>query len=149
MYATTNWPIGWNRRVVNLLGRSNAPIRVEARRPHSEDHVAAVGQEVELVMGTSDDNVFQKYGQSIVGAVLLALLLWTGSSLIDIRDRLGRMEVYQINATQRDNSIERELIESKEWSRLEFNDVKSRIREIELANAKNGATNGTGKYGKP
>ena len=92
---------------------------------------------------------FQKYGQSIVGALLLALLLWAGNSLSDMRVALGRMEVYQITATQRDNSIEREVIESKEWARLEFNDIKNRVREVELANAKAGATNGTGRYKSP
>jgi hypothetical protein len=68
---------------------------------------------------------FERHAQTIIGGILLALLLWTGSSLIDVRDRLGRIEVYQINAGVRDSNIDREVSE-----------LRNRVRDIELQEAR-------------
>ena len=47
-------------------------------------------------------SIFERHAQTVIGAILLAILLWTGNALIDVRDRLGRIEVYQMNAAGRD-----------------------------------------------
>ena len=68
---------------------------------------------------------FERHAQTIIGGILLALLLWTGSSLIDVRDRLGRIEVYEINSGVRDSNLDREV-----------NELRNRVRELELQEAR-------------
>jgi hypothetical protein len=50
------------------------------------------------------------------------------------------MEVYQINAAQRDTTLDSELAEVRMHFGNELIDVKSRIRDLELSNAKNIST---------
>jgi hypothetical protein len=81
-------------------------------------------------------SVFERHAQTVIGAVLLALLLWTGSSLIDVRDRLGRIEVYQINANQRDIALDSQMSELRRHVAEEGGELRARMRELELSNAK-------------
>ncbi len=68
---------------------------------------------------------FERHAQTVIGAILLALLLWTGSALIDVRDRLGRIEVYQINASTQDAALGRDMA-----------DLRNRVRDLEINEAR-------------
>lgn len=72
---------------------------------------------------------FERHGQTIIGAVLLALLLWAGMTLLDVRDRLGRIETRQVAAVDRDRYLDTEIA-----------DLRRRLRDIELEAAR--VTNG-------
>ena len=74
---------------------------------------------------------FERHGQTIIGAVLLALLLWAGMTLLDVRDRLGRIETRQVAAVDRDRYLDAEIAE-----------IRRRLRDIELDTARTAASNG-------
>lgn len=74
---------------------------------------------------------FEKHGQTIIGAVLLALLLWAGMTLLDVRDRLGRIETRQVAAADRDRYLDTEIA-----------DLRRRLRDIELETAQRSGFNG-------
>lgn len=69
-------------------------------------------------------SVFERHAQTIVGSVLLALLLWSGNTLLDVRDRLGRIEVLQVNGADRAHDLAAQMAA-----------LLDRVRAIELRDA--------------
>jgi hypothetical protein len=70
-------------------------------------------------------STFERHGQTIIGALVLAILLWTGNTVIDIKDKVNRIEVFQITAANHDVIADREV-----------SDLKERVRTLELDSAR-------------
>ena len=62
----------------------------------------------------SEVSVFERHAQTLVGVVASALLLWTGNTLLDVRDRLSRIEVHQLNDAQHSINTRKEMVELRQ-----------------------------------
>jgi len=78
-----------------------------------------------------DASVFERHGQTILSGVVLALMLWVGSTVLDIKDKVTKIEVYQINSNSHDLVLDKEIV-----------DLSNRVRAIELEHARSNAANG-------
>lgn len=70
----------------------------------------------------SSGSVIERHIQTIVTAVLLAVLLWTGNTLLDVREKLARIE-------------QRQVSDSDQWLRVwrAIEDSNQRLRRLELS----------------
>jgi hypothetical protein len=70
-------------------------------------------------------SAFERHGQTVLSMLVLALVLWTGNSVLDIKDKVTKIEVYQITASNHDVTADREV-----------SDLKERVRTLELDSAR-------------
>lgn len=76
----------------------------------------------------SEASVFERHAQTLVGVVASALMLWTGNTLLDVRDRLARIEVHQLNDANHGIAMRKELGELRQ--RTETLEAVIRARTI-------------------
>jgi hypothetical protein len=69
---------------------------------------------------------FERHAQTIISAVVLALLAWTGTTLLDVRERLTRIEAIKLSEVANDQRLNAELA-----------GIRDRLHVVELQLAKN------------
>jgi hypothetical protein len=77
-------------------------------------------------MTTEKATTMERHIQSGIGALILSILVWSGLTLLDVRDRLTRIETHTINESSRLLRIDTQL-----------NELWVRMRDLELHNARN------------
>ena len=69
---------------------------------------------------------FERHAQTTISAVVLALLAWTGTTLLDVRERLTRIEAIKLSEVANDQRLNAELA-----------GIRDRLHVVELQLAKN------------
>jgi hypothetical protein len=59
----------------------------------------------------------ERHIQTIVTSITLALLMWTGMTLVDLRDRLARMEEKMISQAAEVQAAKAEKFTHNDWKR--------------------------------
>lgn len=72
-----------------------------------------------------DRSAFERHAQTIVAGLALGILTWTGVTLLDVRERITRMEVRQLATPDRERYVDSELA-----------DFRRRLRDLELETAR-------------
>lgn len=72
-----------------------------------------------------DKSAIERHAQTIISAVALALLLWFGATLVDVQNRVVRIEAY--NVARNDNSAE---------IKSEIAELRKRMTLLEMEHAK-------------
>lgn len=67
----------------------------------------------------------ERHAQTVIAMLLLALLSWAGVTLLDVRERLTRIETRQLGDVESKRSIEQSVDE-----------LKRRVRDLELDGAR-------------
>ena len=70
-------------------------------------------------------STFERHAQTVIAMLLLALLSWAGVTLLDVRERLTRIETRQLG----DADIKRSVEQSVE-------ELRRRVRDLELDSAR-------------
>jgi len=73
---------------------------------------------------------FERHIQTLVTSITLALLMWTGVTLIDLRDRLARMEERLISVKAELLISQENKFSATEWRR-EKEIIEDRFRRLE------------------
>jgi outer membrane murein-binding lipoprotein Lpp len=72
-------------------------------------------------------SALERHAQTVIGAMVLALLLWAGSTLLDVRDRVVRIETQSVANGSKMDQLERQ-----------YHSLERRVHELELADARYG-----------
>jgi hypothetical protein len=75
-------------------------------------------------------NGIERHIQTIVTSITLALLLWTGMTLVDLRDRLARMEEKNVNLQSLILNFTGDRFTGSDWKR-EKEVIEERFQRLE------------------
>jgi hypothetical protein len=64
-------------------------------------------------MTRTELNGFERHVQTVLATVIVAILLWSGATLLDVRDRLIRLEEHQKLVERRLQALEIETSQQK------------------------------------
>lgn len=64
-----------------------------------------------------ESSALERHAQTLVTAVILAVLLWIGSAVVDVRDRLSRYEERNVTQSAQLNQILADRMTASQWLR--------------------------------
>lgn len=84
----------------------------------------------------ADGSMLERHTQTIISSVVLAILLWTGVTLLDVQNRVVRIEAFKEGETGRERKRDDETIAFRHEILSLVREHEARIKALELSNAR-------------